>query len=257
MTAEMTDRSRWAALYVLCVGMLMIVLDATIVNVALPSIQDDLGLLAVQPRVGRERVSDRVRRPAAARRADRRPDRPAAHLPDRAGDLHRRVAAVRAVAEPGHADRRALRPGRRRRADLGRDPRHDRDDVPRAARAGQGDRRLRLRRRGRRLDRPARGRRADAGDQLALDLLRQPADRRRDRGGRAAAGRRARGDRARPGRRHSRRVPPHRRADARRVHDPRGRATRVGARRRRSASAAWRWPCSRRSCSARHAPPTP
>src|SRR5437764_287897 len=38
-----TDRSRWIALYVLCVGMLMIVLDATVVNVALPSIQDDLG----------------------------------------------------------------------------------------------------------------------------------------------------------------------------------------------------------------------
>src|SRR5215217_2201950 len=38
-----TERQRWMALYVLCVGMLMIVLDATIVNVALPSIQDDLG----------------------------------------------------------------------------------------------------------------------------------------------------------------------------------------------------------------------
>jgi EmrB/QacA subfamily drug resistance transporter len=38
-----SDRTRWLALYVLCVGMLMIVLDATIVNVALPSIQDDLG----------------------------------------------------------------------------------------------------------------------------------------------------------------------------------------------------------------------
>ena len=38
-----TDTKRWAALYVLCTGMLMIVLDATIVNVALPSIQDDLG----------------------------------------------------------------------------------------------------------------------------------------------------------------------------------------------------------------------
>src|SRR5919197_323958 len=37
------DRSRWLALYVLCVGVLMIVLDATVVNVALPSIQDDLG----------------------------------------------------------------------------------------------------------------------------------------------------------------------------------------------------------------------
>jgi EmrB/QacA subfamily drug resistance transporter len=36
------DRSRWMALVVLCVGMLMIVLDATIVNVALPSIQSDL-----------------------------------------------------------------------------------------------------------------------------------------------------------------------------------------------------------------------
>jgi EmrB/QacA subfamily drug resistance transporter len=37
------DRRRWLALYVLCVGMLMIVLDATIVNVALPTIQEDLG----------------------------------------------------------------------------------------------------------------------------------------------------------------------------------------------------------------------
>src|SRR4051794_41642189 len=41
MTAQ-TDRSRWLALYVLCAGVLMIVLDATIVNVALPSIQNDL-----------------------------------------------------------------------------------------------------------------------------------------------------------------------------------------------------------------------
>jgi EmrB/QacA subfamily drug resistance transporter len=37
------DRRRRLALYVLCVGMLMIVLDATIVNVALPTIQKDLG----------------------------------------------------------------------------------------------------------------------------------------------------------------------------------------------------------------------
>src|SRR6266581_3287643 len=38
-----TTAPRWIALYVLCVGMLMIVLDATVVNVALPSIQSDLG----------------------------------------------------------------------------------------------------------------------------------------------------------------------------------------------------------------------
>jgi EmrB/QacA subfamily drug resistance transporter len=38
-----TDRNRWIALYVLCAGVLMIVLDVTVVNVALPTIQDDLG----------------------------------------------------------------------------------------------------------------------------------------------------------------------------------------------------------------------
>jgi EmrB/QacA subfamily drug resistance transporter len=38
----MNDR-RWTALMVLCTGMLMIVLDVTIVNVALPSIQRELG----------------------------------------------------------------------------------------------------------------------------------------------------------------------------------------------------------------------
>jgi EmrB/QacA subfamily drug resistance transporter len=38
-----TDRNRWIALYVLCAGVLMIVLDVTVVNVALPSIQTDLG----------------------------------------------------------------------------------------------------------------------------------------------------------------------------------------------------------------------
>ena len=39
----MNERSRWIALVVLCFGMLMIVLDMTVVNVALPSIQGDLG----------------------------------------------------------------------------------------------------------------------------------------------------------------------------------------------------------------------
>src|ERR1700712_1948027 len=42
MTAN-TERERWTALLILCAGFLMIILDQTIVNVALPSIQDDLG----------------------------------------------------------------------------------------------------------------------------------------------------------------------------------------------------------------------
>src|ERR671930_1920852 len=36
-------RKRWLALYLLCLASLMIVLDVTIVNVALPSIKTDLG----------------------------------------------------------------------------------------------------------------------------------------------------------------------------------------------------------------------
>ena len=39
----MDTRTRWLALIVLCLGDLMIVLDTTIVNVALPSIREDLG----------------------------------------------------------------------------------------------------------------------------------------------------------------------------------------------------------------------
>ncbi len=37
------ERSTWLARYVLCTGVLMIILDVTVVNVALPTIQEDLG----------------------------------------------------------------------------------------------------------------------------------------------------------------------------------------------------------------------
>lgn len=43
MSPDSNDRRRWWALLVLCLGVLMIVLDTTIVNVALPSIRTDLG----------------------------------------------------------------------------------------------------------------------------------------------------------------------------------------------------------------------
>ena len=43
MTLRIEGRARWPALILLCLGELMIVLDTTIVNVALPSIKADLG----------------------------------------------------------------------------------------------------------------------------------------------------------------------------------------------------------------------
>ncbi|MGH3002046.1 MAG: DHA2 family efflux MFS transporter permease subunit [Gaiellaceae bacterium] len=43
MTEHLSSRTRWLALIILCVGDLMIVVDTTVVNVALPSIRSDLG----------------------------------------------------------------------------------------------------------------------------------------------------------------------------------------------------------------------
>ena len=128
---ETEQRTRRLALYVLCTGMLMIVLDVTIVNVALPSIQTDLdfspsglawvvnayliafgGLLLLAGRLGdlfgRRRVF-------------------------LTGLVVFTAASVLCGAAPerGDARRRALPAGRRRCADLGRDPRDDRHDVRR------------------------------------------------------------------------------------------------------------------------------
>jgi hypothetical protein len=179
MTEQMMpDRDRWIALYVLCVGMLMIVLDVTVVNVALPSIQDDLGFSQASLAwvVNAYLISFGG----------------LLLLSGRFGDILGRktvfmaglgvfiVASilVRGGAAPGSARGGQVHPGNGRGDDVRRNPGHDRDHVPRAAGAGEGDRYLRLRRLGWRLGRAARRWRADRVDQLALDLLHQHPDRR-------------------------------------------------------------------------------
>ena len=228
MNATEHDRTRWLALYVLCAGMLMIVLDATIVNVALPSIQDDLGFSQNNL--------------AWVINAYMIPFGGLLLLAGRMGDLlgQRRVFLVGLAifttaslvcadfAEPGDAGRRPLHPGHRRGDGLGGDPRDDRDDVPRTGGAGESDRRLRLRRFGRRLDRPAARRRPHRRDQLALDLPHQPADRDRGRLHGETAGRQPGRDRAQRGRRLPRRAAADQLADAGRVHDPADRELGLG-----------------------------
>ena len=121
----------------------MIVLDVTVVNVALPSIQDDLGfsqsnlawvvnayliafggLLLLAGRFGDLIGRRRIFLAGLAVFT-------AASLLCALSQSQEMLVGARFVQ------------GDRRRADLGGDPRHDRDDVPRAARAGEGDRRLR------------------------------------------------------------------------------------------------------------------
>ena len=142
----MTDRNRWIALYVLCTGMLMIVLDITVVNVALPSIQDDLGfsqsslawvvnayliafggLLLLAGRFG-----DLIGRKTVflAGLASSPSPRCSAAL----AQSQEMLVGARFVQGVGGAMTSAVILG------------HDRDDVPGAAGAGQGDRRLRVRR---------------------------------------------------------------------------------------------------------------
>ena len=180
------ERRRWAALGAVLLAQLMIVLDATIVNVALPAIQTDLhfsqssltwvvnaylitfgSFLLVAGRlgdlVGRRRV-----------------------LLDRPRRLHRRLGPVRPRPGRHHARRRALRAGPRRRPFLGGHPRDPRHRVPRRRGAHAGDEPLHLRVGGGRVGRPAGRRRLDPGHRLALDLLRQRPDRHRHRAGRCA-----------------------------------------------------------------------
>ena len=103
--AAQGGRSRWLALYTLCAGMLMIVLDVTVVNVALPAIQDDLGFTSSSLAWVVNAYLIAFGGLLAAGRPARRPARPAEHLRRRAGRLHRRLGALRTGRVAGGAGR--------------------------------------------------------------------------------------------------------------------------------------------------------
>ena len=94
----MTGRTRWLALYVLCLGDLMIVLDTDDRERRAPSIRADLGFSQTSLAWVVNAYMLTLRRLPAARRAARRPLRPPALVPDRDRVLHRRLARVRLVA---------------------------------------------------------------------------------------------------------------------------------------------------------------
>ena len=126
-TPVQPDRSRWIALVVLCVGMLMIILDSTIVNVALPAIQSDLGFSqsSLAWVVNAYLIAFGGLLLLAGRRCD---------LVGR-----RRIFMIgltvftAASLLCGLAQSEAMLVGARFIQGLGGHPRHDRDDVPRAA----------------------------------------------------------------------------------------------------------------------------
>ena len=223
-----TEHNRWLILVLVCVAQFMVVLDATIVNVALPSIQRGLHFTAGEPAVDRQRLHARLRRLPAARRARVRPARTPAPLHRGPGRLHGRVVRQRHRDLVGDADRRPCAAGPRCRARLARRALDRHDDVRRRRGAHEGARHLERDRRRRRRGR-ARARRPPHRDALvALGVLHQPADRAHRGPLRAALHlEHPRRGRARDGRRRGR-GHGHRRPARARLHDRQGAVLRLG-----------------------------
>ena len=126
-----SNRRKWIALLLLCMVQFMVVLDIAIVNVALPSIQTDLGfsqenlqwvISAYSLVFGGflllgGRLADLLGRSAC--------------LHGRARHLHDRVAALRSLLERGLAHRRPRTPGPRCGHDLPGRPLDPDHHVPR------------------------------------------------------------------------------------------------------------------------------
>ena len=228
------DNRRWWTLAAMCFALFMVMLDNTVVNVALPSIQNDLhsSIAGLQWTVNAYTLAFGVLLVTGGRLGDifgRRRD-----LSHRRRHLRRLEPVHRLLAVLGLAHRRPRRPGRRRGADDAGDAVDHHERLP-AARARARDRHVGRRLGARAGDRAGARRPARRARLLAVDLLHQPPRRRRrDRRHAVRHARVARrdgpADRRLRGRRSDHGRPD--RADARRSSRP---ATGAGARRACSA----------------------
>ena len=175
--ARQGSRNRWAALVLIVSAQFMVVLDMSIVNVALASIKSSLALFAGQPPVGDHRLRDHLRRLPAARRAPGRHSRSPARLHDGDRGVHARLGAERSRVVRNLSRRLPRPPGRGRGALRARRPLAADDGLPGRTRAQRRPWRL-----GRSIRQRCRRRRAarwslDLLPELALDLLHQRARR--------------------------------------------------------------------------------
>ena len=90
-SSAMTSQRRTLTLVVMCVGMFLVLLDVTVVNVALPRLRADLGAGVRQPAVDRRRLRRRPGLADAPVRRPRRPPRPQARRARRASPPSARV----------------------------------------------------------------------------------------------------------------------------------------------------------------------
>ena len=164
---------RWIALVVIAVAQLMTALDATIVNIALPSAQRSLGFGDADRQWVITAYTLSFARAAPARRPDRRPVRAAPGVHDRLDRVRRGVRAGRRRTRPTGAHRRPGAAGRLRRRPRPHGPVPDRGHVRGPEGARQGLRRLRRGREQRRRGGPAPRRSADRVPAVAMVPVRQ------------------------------------------------------------------------------------
>ena len=81
---ELSPRRRMLVLAICCMSLFIVGLDVTIVNIALPSIKNDLHASVSGLQWTLDAYTRRAGQPADAVRIDRRPGRPAPDVPDRA-----------------------------------------------------------------------------------------------------------------------------------------------------------------------------
>ena len=164
---------RWWTLVTVALAQLMVVLDSTVVNIALPVRPAGPRILQRRPPVDRHRLLAGLRQPAAARRPDLRPDRPQARLHHRPHRLRRGLGPGRGRRLVRDARRRPGAPGRvRRTAGAHRAGRAD-HDVHRSEGTRPRVRHLRRHRGSGRSRGPAPRWRAHRAVQLALEPLHQ------------------------------------------------------------------------------------
>ena len=167
---------KWWTLIAVCTATFMLLLDITVVNVALPDIQQSLHSSLQRPPVGGRRLLPHPGRLPAHRRRGRRHVRPPGGVRRRAGGVLGRLAHLRAVHVVADAQPVPGRPGRRRGHHVRHLPGPHRRGLHRPG-AGHGLRDLR-----RRAGRSGGRRTADRWGhhqrhRLAVDLLRQRAHR--------------------------------------------------------------------------------
>ena len=142
-------RLRWWTLLVLSVSLVLIAVDTTILNVAIPTLQQDLGASASGLHVDRIFVHTRIRRTAVDDGIPGRPIRQKAAVAIRNDRLRTLESGRRLCSEHGPAYRGAGLNGRWGRDDNARDPINHHRRLP-ARGAGQGHRHMECRRRHRR-----------------------------------------------------------------------------------------------------------